>query len=247
MLKVSRLSKKFDALKAVDDLSFEIEAGKITSIIGPNGSGKTTTINLLTGMMPFDKGSVYVNGTVLKKIRKSEVASFGITRTFQDVKLFEQMSVLDNMLVVLSERNVFGSLFEKHKETHTNKAEEILKKVGLSQKKNDLAYHLSYGQRKLLEVARAYAMMSAPVGGVSVFLFDEPFAGLFPEMVKIVSDILIELKTIGKTVILIEHDMDIVRRLSDKVIVMDSGSLLAEGSAEHVLSKASVVDAYIGK
>ncbi len=246
MLKVSNLTKKFDSLVAVNNADFEFESGKITSLIGPNGSGKTTVVNLLSGIFPFDKGTINISGQKIKKIHSHHIALLGITRTFQDVRLFEQMSTLDNVLVVLSERNLFGSIFDGHKKIHLAKAEEILKKFDLWKKKDDNAHDLSYGQRKLLEIARVYAMLSAPVGDITTIFFDEPFAGLFPEMAKMVSDTILELKEKGLAIVLIEHDMDIIRKLSDKVIVMDSGEVLAIGTPEHVLSKADVVDAYIG-
>lgn len=242
ILETKKLVKHFDGVHAVDHLSVEIERGKITSIIGPNGSGKSTLINVLSGMLAMDGGAVVINGAQkLTKINPWQISFYGITRTFQDIRLFEQMTVLDNMLVVLTERNVFSSLFERHKEYHLKKAEEVLQKVGLWEKKNQLAVNLSYGQRKLLEIARALAM------NAEVYLLDEPFAGLFPEMIKIVSEIVQELKQKSKTVILIEHNMDLIRRLSDYVFVMDEGKLLAEGPPQEVLKKREVIEAYLGE
>ena len=242
ILETKKLEKRFDGVRAVDRLSIEIEKGKITSIIGPNGSGKTTLVNLLSGTLAIDAGAVIINGArKFEKINPWQISFYGITRTFQDVRLFEQMTVLDNILVVLTERNVFSSLFEKHKEYHLKKAEEALRKVGLWKKKSQLAVNLSYGQRKLLEIARALAMRA------EIYLFDEPFAGLFPEMIKIVSDIVRELKRGGKTVILIEHNMDLIRELSDYVFVMDEGRLLAEGEPEKVLAEKEVIEAYLGE
>ena len=242
ILETKNLTKRFDGIKAVNNLSIEIEKGKITSIIGPNGSGKTTLINLLSGMIKIDDGVVTFNGSrELSHIKPFQVGFYGVTRTFQDVRLFEQMTVLDNILVVLTERNVFSSLFEKHKQYHLKKAEEVLQKIGLWEKRDQLAVNLSYGQRKLLEIARVLAMKA------EIILLDEPFAGLFPEMIKVVSGIIKELKQKGKTVILIEHNMDLIRQLSDYVFVMDEGKLLAKGESHEVLENREVVEAYLGE
>lgn len=241
ILETKNLIKRFDGVHAVAGLSIKIEKGNITGIIGPNGSGKTTLVNLLSGMLPVDEGVVMISGACVNKIRPHELPLYGITRTFQNIRLFEQMTVLDNVLVVLTERNVFGSLFEKHNEYHLKIADEVLLKVNLWEKKNQLAINLSYGQRKLLEFARAMAMKA------EIFLFDEPFAGLFPEMVKIVSGIMKELKKEDKTIILIEHNMNIIREICDYVIVMDSGQLLAEGRPKEVLEKRKVIEAYLGE
>ena len=241
-LQTKNLYKHFDGVKAVDHLSISFEPGKITGIIGPNGSGKSTLINTLTGILSIDGGSVILNkGTELIKIKSSRIADYKITRTFQDVRLFEQMTVLDNLLVVLTERNVVGAFFEKHGNYHLGKAEELLKKVNLWEKRNDLAHNLSYGQRKLLEIARALGM------NAEIYLFDEPFAGLFQEIIKIVVETLKELKSQGKTVILVEHNMELIRELSDYVYVLDSGKLLAEGKPNEVLSKKEVIEAYLGE
>jgi branched-chain amino acid transport system ATP-binding protein len=241
-IKTNNIFKHFDGIKAVDRLSISFKPGMITGLIGPNGSGKSTLINLLTGYLPYDSGVIIVGETTkLSQIRPYEIASLDITRTFQDVKLFEQMSVLDNVLVVLTERNVWSALFEKHKAYHLERAKEVLDQVGLWEKKDELAINLSYGQRKLIEIARVLAMEA------KVYFFDEPFAGLFPEMIKIVTSILKDLKDKGKTVILVEHNMEIIRELSDYCIVMDSGKLLAEGKPEEVLSRKDVIEAYLGE
>ena len=160
LLATNNLEKHFDGVYAVNKLSISFEAGKITSIVGPNGSGKSTLINTLTGMHEIDGGEVIIAGAEkLTRIRAYEVPFFGMTRTFQDVKLFEQMPVLDNILVVLTERSIWRALFEKHTALHLEKAEEVLKKVGLWDKRNELAKNLSYGQRKLLEIARVWAIL----------------------------------------------------------------------------------------
>jgi ABC-type branched-subunit amino acid transport system ATPase component len=242
ILQTKNLVKRFDGVHAVDHLSIHIEKGTITGIIGPNGSGKTTLLNLLSGVLPIDSGEIIVEETEkYTKILPHQVYFYGITRTFQNVQLFEQMTVLDNILVVVTERSVFRSLFEKHTKYHLKKAEEVLQKIGLWEKRNQLAVNLSYGQRKLLEIARTLATQS------EIYLFDEPFAGLFPEMRKIVSGIIQELKQENKTIILIEHDMSLIRALCDYIFVMDDGKLLAEGKPERVLEKKEVIEAYLGE
>ena len=157
------------------------------------------------------------------------------------------MPVVDNILVVLTERDIWKSLFEKHTALHLAKAEEVLRKVGLWEKRDELAKNLSYGQRKLLEVARVLAMVHGGVGDINIIFLDEPFAGMFPEMIKIVIQVIKELRAAGKAVILVEHNMDIIRELSDYLYVLDAGQLLAAGDPNEVLARKDVVEAYLGE
>ncbi len=240
-LEIKNLSKSFGGVHAVDGLSLAINSGAITGIIGPNGSGKSTLTHLLSGMTAFDSGSLVVLGEHVESLQSFEAAEYGITRTFQDVRLFEQMTVLDNILVVLTERGVVRSLFEKHSQLHEVRAKEILERVGLWEKRHQFAKQLSYGQRKLLEAGRLLAMKA------EIYLFDEPFAGLFPEMIKVLVEILKELRAQGKAVILIEHNMRLIRELADHVVVMDSGKVLAQGTSAEVLAKREVIEAYLGE
>ena len=261
ILETKKMTKHFDGVYAVDSLSVGFEKGKITGLVGPNGSGKSTLINLLTGVIQIGSGSVVISSAEeVSKLLPHEVSDYGITRTFQEVRLFEQMPVLDNILVVLTKRNVFASLFEIHKKFHLDRAEEILKKVDLwdppspkasggqgKRKQDRLASELSYGQRKLLEIGRVLAMSNSFGDDSDIFFLDEPFAGLFPEMRKIVIFAIQDLKQKGKTVILVEHNIDIIRELCDHIIVLDNGKLLAEGKPDQVLSKREVMDAYLGE
>src|SRR3989338_4253472 len=241
ILQVKNLRKRFDGVHAIDGLSISIEEGHLTSIIGPNGSGKTTLINVISGMFPFEEGAIVLDDVSLAKISPTDVPAYGLTRTFQNVRLFEPMPVADNILVVLTERNAFGALFERHSKLHLEKVEEILKQVGLYEKRHELAINLSYGQRKLLEIGRVLAMDS------KIILLDEPFAGLFPEMIKRVVGLINHMKSVGKTIILIEHNMNLIRELSDHCIVMDAGKLLAQGKPEEVLARRDVIEAYLGE
>ena len=242
ILQTKNLTKHFDGVRAVDGLSIETERGKITGIIGPNGSGKTTLINMLSGMVGLDGGAVIVNDTLkLSKIKSYDIYDYGITRTFQEARLFNQMTVLDNMLVVLTERNVFGALFERHNNYHLGKGERRAGKRSIFGKKKRAGGKSFLRPKKTVEIARAVSTQA------EMYLFDEPFAGLFPEIIKTVSEIIQELKKEGKTVILIEHNMDLIRELCDNVIVMDSGKLLAQGKPEEVLRKKEVVEAYLGE
>ena len=240
VLETVEVSKRFGAVRAVDGLSISIPAGKITSIAGPNGSGKSTLINLLTGVLPIDGGMVIVNGVGLKVVRAHEMPEHGVTRTFQEVRLFDQISAWDNIMVVLTERRPFPAMFERTNPRHRDKAQGILKSVGMWDKRHSLAGELSYGQRKLLEIGRAMAL------GVDIFLLDEPFAGLFPRMVERVKTILKRMRDEGRTIIFVSHNMEIVREMSDHIIVMDSGQLLTSGDVEDVLSRKEVIEAYLG-
>ena len=172
------ISKHFGAVRAVDELTVSIPKKGMTSIVGPNGSGKSTLINLLTGTLPLDGGMVIIEGAVLKEVKAHENPVHGITRTFQEVRLFDQMTVWNNVMVVLTKRRLFPALFERTKPAYREKTAAVLEDVGLWEKRNDLAINLSYGQRKLLGIGRAMAM------GVRTMMFDEPFAGLFPQMLE---------------------------------------------------------------
>jgi branched-chain amino acid transport system ATP-binding protein len=241
-LKIKNFYKHFGGVKAVNGLDLEIPEGKITGLVGPNGSGKSTLINLITGVTPKDKGTMVISEHFkTDKIQPQDMYEYKITRTFQNVRVFEQMSVLDNLLVVLTHRNAVGALFEKKKKLYEDRAMSILDKIGLHDKRDELAMNLSYGQRKLLEIGRVLAMDS------EIILFDEPYAGLFPEMIKKVSEIIKELRLAGKTIILVEHNMQIIRELCDHVVVLDAGEWLAEGTPEKVLSQKNVIEAYLGE
>ncbi len=239
-LETQSISKHFGAVHAVDELSLSIPRQGTTSIVGPNGSGKSTLVNLLSGVLPLDGGMVIIDGEGLRVVKAHETPGHGLTRTFQEVRLFDQITVWDNIMVVLTERRLFPSLFERAKSANRQKAQRILENVGMWDKRDALAMNLSYGQRKLLEIGRAMAM------DVNTYLFDEPFAGLFPQMLEVVKDIMKQMRADGHTIVFISHNMDIVRELSDRIIVLDSGSLLAAGEVDTVLNSEEVIEAYLG-
>jgi ABC-type branched-subunit amino acid transport system ATPase component len=242
ILNIKNFQKHFNGTQAVRNVSIDIEKGKITGLIGPNGSGKSTLINLVTGLIPKDKGMLIISDDVkVEKILPFDMQTYKITRTFQNVRVFEQMSVLDNILVVLTKRNVWSALFERKKKLYEDRARDVVRHIGLEEKMDELAINLSYGQRKLLEIGRAIAM------DADVILFDEPYAGLFPEMIKQVSDIVKNLRDEGKAVVLVEHNMEIIRNLSDVVVVMDAGEILTYGEPEKVLGCRDVIEAYLGE
>ena len=234
------VSKHFGAVKAVDGLTISIPSKRITSIAGPNGSGKSTLINLLTGVLPIDGGIVIVDGVGLKVVKAHEMPDHGVTRTFQEVRLFDQITVWDNIMVVLTNRKLIPAMMERTKPSHREKAKEILEAVGMWDKRRSLAEELSYGQRKLLEIGRAMALE------VDIYLFDEPFAGLFPQMLNRVKRILKRMRDEGRTIIFVSHNMDIVREMSDHIVVLDSGRLLTSGDVEIVLNRQEVIEAYLG-
>ena len=234
------ITKHFGGVKALDDVSLTIPIFGITSIVGPNGSGKSTFVNLVTGVLPYDEGIVKIETNAFKVIHAHKTPDHGITRTFQEVRLFDQMTVWDNMMVVLTNRKLFPSMIERSNSEHRDKTEAILKQVGMWEKRDSMASELSYGQRKLLEIGRAMAL------DVQVYILDEPFAGLFPQMLERVKDLLRDLRASGRTVVFISHNMDIVRELSDYIIVLESGKFLMSGDVEDVLTQPEVIRAYLG-
>ena len=234
------ITKMFGAVAAVNGLSLSIPREGMTSVVGPNGSGKSTLVNLLSGTLPLDGGLVILDGERLRTVRPYDAPALGLTRTFQEVRLFEQMNALDNLLITLTERHFLRALFQRDNRARRERAESVLREVGIWESRDALAMNLSYGQRKLLEIGRVMAM------DARICLFDEPFAGLFPQMLERVKAIIRQMRGEGRTIIFISHNMDIVRELSDHLIVLDSGELLAEGEPAEVLSRAEVIEAYLG-
>ncbi|MDP2930105.1 MAG: ABC transporter ATP-binding protein [bacterium] len=249
VLKVKSITKEFDGVKALDDLSFEIEKKSIFALIGPNGSGKTTLFNIITGFLEKDRGSIVYKDKDVTFLKPYQIARLGIGRTFQNIRLFPQISVLDNVMLAFkyeTGENFFAGLLQTKKmknEDSVNqlKAEELLKSVGLIEKINKLGEELSHGQRKLLELARALAL------DPELLLLDEPAAGLFPEMKRLMLNHIKALKDKGKTILFIEHDMYSVMAIADKIIVINHGKKIAEGKPEEIRTNKEVQVAYLGK
>ena len=241
------VTRTFGGLKAVDVAHVEIPRNAITALIGPNGAGKTTFFNLLTGFDKPDTGSWSFEGHSLARVPAFKVARKGMVRTFQLTKSLGRLTVLQNMLLGATKQpgeNIFTALIKplwaRREEEITAKAEVLLEKFKLDAKSSDYAASLSGGQRKLLEMARA--LMSDPV----LVMLDEPMAGVNPALTQSLLGHIKQLKTEGMSVLFVEHDMHMVRHISDWVIVMAEGKVVAEGPPETVMSDPAVIDAYLG-
>jgi len=227
MLSLNKVAKRFGGVNAVNKCTFNVEEGTITSLIGPNGAGKTTVFNIISGLTKPDAGTIKLNGKEIAGLPAYKIAQSGISRTFQLTKVFRNMSIKDNLLMA--------------KEASEKEMEDVLKSVYLHKPIDTTASELSYGQQRLLEIARALLMEH------SLLMLDEPTAGVNPRIRQELKIILKKLRKEGKTVLLIEHDMDFVMDISDKVIVLAEGRVLREGKPKEIMKDKKVLEAYLGK
>jgi branched-chain amino acid transport system ATP-binding protein len=248
VLTVSHLTKSFGGIVAVHDVSFEVFPGQIVAVIGPNGAGKTTLFNMITAVLPPTSGTVHFQGIEITGKRPCEIAEIGITRTFQNLQIFKNMSVIENVMTGAHVRMKTGFLkaalrfpsVRKEEEAVMQKARELLKEVGLLELAYENAATLPYGSQRLLEIARAAA--SEP----KLILLDEPMAGLNPQESRELVDIILNMRKRGMTFLFVEHDMETVMSIADNIIVLDFGKKIAEGSPQEIYQNPRVIAAYLG-
>jgi ABC-type branched-subunit amino acid transport system ATPase component len=245
MLKIQNLSKAFGGIKAVNDCSFEIKKGTITALIGPNGSGKSTLFNLVSGVLKADSGKIIFDGKEITNKSPEYISNLGISRMFQQSRLFKNLTVRENLLLAIDNedtkfwKNLIGlNKVTKEKE---EKIREMLKLVEMERFENRITRELSFGQKRLIELVRTI------LNSHKLLMLDEPVAGVNPKLRKIIANVLLKLKKQGKTILLIEHDMNFALSLADEVIVMDEGKVIAKGKPKEIKNNPKVLEAYLGE
>lgn len=241
LLQATDVSKAFGGIQALNACSISVDKGSITGLIGPNGSGKTTLFNVMTGYERADAGTVSFNGADISRLGPDRIFGLGIGRTFQLTRIFPRLTVTENMHVAIKRKGGLGSLLGSWSASHEHsRALQLLQFVGLTHLKDSPAGSLSYGQRKLLELA--FILVAEP----QMILLDEPAGGINPTLIGQLADRIRELNRQGVTFLIVEHNMEFVMGLCDKVMVMHRGAKLAEGAPAAVRANPAVLEAYLG-
>ncbi len=250
VLSLNNLTKQFGGLTAVDNVTFDIEEGEIFGLIGPNGAGKTTIFNLITGIYSITSGEIYFYDKKIENVKTFEIANMGITRTFQNIRLFKKLTAYDNVLTAchkLADYSLADSVirfgkFKAQEKLLNDKASGLLKLMGLWDYKDVVASNLPYGLQRKLEIARALALEP------KLLLLDEPAAGMNPEETMQLMELIREIRGRFKlTVLIIEHHMDLIMGVCDRIFVLNFGIPLALGTPKEVQENKNVVEAYLGK
>ena len=242
MLEIKNIYKSFGGVQAVNNCSFKVPENQITALIGPNGAGKTTLFDIISGLLDSDSGEIFLAGKKITGLRPDQIANAGVSRTFQHVRLFKNLTILDHLLMAQDnlDSSLIRNLFTGQKIQKQN-YQQYIKDFGIKKNLGTKVSDLSYGQRKLLSMAAAFLKPH------KILLLDEPVAGVNKVIQKEIETTLMKFKEEKKTILVIEHDMDFVRKLADWVIVLDEGKVLAEGEPRKVLKDPKVLEAYLGE
>ncbi|MEM2484518.1 MAG: ABC transporter ATP-binding protein [Thermofilaceae archaeon] len=230
LLRVMNVTKSFGGLKAVNNVSIEVPQNLVLGLIGPNGSGKTTLVNIIAGFYRPDSGEILFKGERITGLKPYHIANKGIVRTFQLTRVFKQLTVLQNLMTALN----------SHKDFNQQQVSEILTMLDLQHKKHVIAGNLSYGEQKLLEIGRA--LMKNP----DLLILDEPTSGISPTIIGRLTRLVKDLKMLDKTILIIEHNLNVISTICDRVVVLNYGEKIAEGTFEEISQDQRVISAYIG-